>query len=177
MVRGVTKGTSATTVSPDATVARSQTVTFLWRAAGSPKAGGATDFTDVNATAYYADAVRWAVSEAITGGTSTTTFSPDKTITRQELATLMQNYAKAMGYTLPKTREAVTFTDDASIGAFAKDAVKAMQMAGVMNGKDGNRFDPTGTATRAEVAATLHRYVELVVDPATAQGLAPKTVS
>lgn len=169
--RGLLNGTSTTTFSPNTGMTRGMFVTALYRLAGSPQvAGEGVAFTDVPADAYYTNAVKWASGKGITSGTSATTFSPDKTITRQELAVLMQNYAKAMGYTMPKTREAVTFVDAGSIGGFAKDAVKAMQMAGVMNGKDGNRFDPTGTATRAEVAATLHRYVELVIDPATAQG-------
>ena len=170
--RGLLTGTSKTTFSPNTGMTRGMFVTALGRLAGvdSSKYKN-TKFTDVAATAYYAPYVAWAAEKGITSGTSATTFSPDKTITRQELAVFMQNYAKAMGYTAPKTREEVKFADAGSIGAFAKDAVKAMQMAGVMNGKDGNKFDPTGTATRAEVAATLHRYVELVIDPATAQGL------
>lgn len=82
----------------------------------------------------------------------------------------MANYAKAMGYTIPKAHAETAFADNGSIADWAKEAVKAMQMAGVMNGKDGNRFDPAGTATRGEVSAVLHRYVELVIDPDTAQG-------
>ena len=135
-----------------------------------PPAGEGSAFTDVPASAYYADAVKWAAEKGVVSGTTSTTFAPDRAVTRQEMAVIMANYAKAMGYTVPKTREAVTFADNGSIGSWAKDAVKAMQMAGILNGKDGNRFDPQGTATRAEVAAVLHRYVELVIDPATAQG-------
>ncbi|MEG1954376.1 MAG: S-layer homology domain-containing protein [Hydrogenoanaerobacterium sp.] len=95
----------------------------------------------------------------------------DVAISRQEMAVIMTNYAKAMNYTLPKTRMAVTFADNANIAIWASEAVKSMQMAGVIMGKDGNRFDPTATATRAEASAVLRRYVELVIDKATAQGL------
>lgn len=84
---------------------------------------------------------------AFVSGTTATTFAPDSAVTRQEMAVIMANYAKALGYNVPKTREAVTFADNANIASWAKDAVKAMQMAGIINGKDSNKFDPTGTAT------------------------------
>lgn len=86
--QGITNGTSATTFSPDATVTRGQTVTFLWRANGSPAVSGGS-FSDVAADAYYADAVAWAVSEGITNGTSSTTFSPDMNCTRAQIVTFM----------------------------------------------------------------------------------------
>ena len=169
--RGLLSGTGNKQFSPNTGMPRGMFVTALYRLAGSPQAAGeGAAFTDVPAGSYYADAVKWASELGITSGTSATTFSPDQTITRQELAALMVNYAKAMKYTLPKTREAVTFADDANIGSWVAEAVKAMQMSGVMNGKNENRFDPTGTATRAEAAAVLRRFVELVIDPATAQG-------
>ena len=114
--------------------------------------------------------LRLLVEKGIVSGTTATTFAPDSAVTRQEMAVIMANYAKALGYNVPKTREAVTFADNANIASWAKDAVKAMQMAGIINGKDSNKFDPTGTATRAEAAAVLHHYVELVIDLATAQG-------
>ena len=85
---GITSGTSATTFSPDATVTRGQTVTFLWRNAGSPAASGSS-FADVAADAYYAPAVAWAAREGITGGTSATTFSPDNACTRAQIVTFL----------------------------------------------------------------------------------------
>lgn len=85
---GITNGTSATTFGPDATVTRSQTVTFLWRNAGSPVVAG-TGFADVSADAYYASAVAWAAREGITSGTSTTTFSPDNACTRAQIVTFL----------------------------------------------------------------------------------------
>ena len=87
--QGITSGTSATTFSPDATVNRGQTVTFLWRANGSPKADRANPFTDVDANAYYAGAVRWAVSEGITSGTSGNSFSPNADCTRAQIVTFL----------------------------------------------------------------------------------------
>ena len=91
MDRGITNGTSATTFSPDATVTRGQTVTFLWRYAGSPTTGTGS-FTDVAADAYYATAVAWAAAEGVTSGTSATTFSPDAACTRAQIVTFLYRY-------------------------------------------------------------------------------------
>ncbi len=167
--RGLLTGTGNGQFSPNGNMTRGMFVTALGRLAGIDHTKYKnTKFTDVPDNAYYAPYTAWAAEKGITSGTTTTTFSPDQPITRQELAVLMQNYAKAMGYALPKNREAITYADNAGMASWAKDAVIAMQMAGVMNGKDGNKFDPAGTATRAEVAAVLRRYVELVVDQQTA---------
>ena len=87
--KGVTSGTSATTFSPDATVTRGQTVTFLYRNAGSPEVSGMMPFTDVEADAYYAKAVQWAVQQKITTGTSETTFSPMSDCTRGQIVTFL----------------------------------------------------------------------------------------
>ena len=87
--KGVTSGTSATTFSPDATVTRGQTVTFLYRNAGSPEVSGTMPFTDVEADAYYAKAVQWAVQQKITTGTSETTFSPISDCTRGQIVTFL----------------------------------------------------------------------------------------
>ena len=88
---GITKGTSATTFSPDVTVTRGQTVTFLWRYDGSPAVSGGS-FADVPADAYYASAVAWAVSEGVTNGTGATTFSPDADCTRAQIVTFLYRY-------------------------------------------------------------------------------------
>ena len=87
--QGITSGTSATTFSPNATVTRGQTVTFLWRANASPVVNFAMNFTDVNESAYYAEAVRWAVSENITAGTGANAFSPDAPCTRGQIVTFL----------------------------------------------------------------------------------------
>ena len=86
---GITKGTSETMFSPDATCSRAQIVTFLWRSQKSPAAGTANPFTDVKASAYYADAVLWAVKEDVTNGTTNTTFSPDADCTRAQIVTFI----------------------------------------------------------------------------------------
>lgn len=169
--RGLISGTSGTTFSPDAAMTRGELVTALGRMTGIDSSLFKTgSFTDVKEDSYYAPYVNWAVSAGITAGTSGNTFSPDQPVTRQEMAVFMQNYATARGYNVPKTREAVTYSDSASILTGAREAVKSMQMAGIIMGKEGNRFDPAGMATRAEVSAVLHRYVDLIIDKSTAQG-------
>ena len=127
-------------------------------------------FTDVKADAYYAPYVNWAAQNGIVEGVTATTFAPDSNINREQMAVIMANYAKKLGYDLPKTLQAVTFADNAQISSWAKNAVRAMQQAGILAGKNGNKFDPKGTATRAEVATILRRFVEIVIDPQTANG-------
>ena len=86
---GVTTGTSATTFSPDVTCTRAQTVTFLYRANGSPAVSGSNPFSDVAADAYYAAAVQWAVTQGVTTGVSATTFAPDTACTRGQIVTFL----------------------------------------------------------------------------------------
>ena len=114
----------------------------------------------------------WAASKGIVNGTDTNTFEPDRPVTREEMAVVMQRYAEKLGYALPKEREAEIFVDDNKITDSMKDAVQAMQQAGVMNGKGGKLFAPKDTATRAEAAAVLRRFVEIVIDRDTAGGWA-----
>lgn len=96
--------------------------------------------------------------------------SMDTVITREEMAVLMANYAKTMGITLSVNHETAVFADDEQISSWAKAEVEAMQQAGVLAGKDGNLFEPQKVATRAEAAAVLRRFVEVVIDPQSAQG-------
>lgn len=170
--RGLLAGTSDTTFEPNAAMTRGMFVTALGRLAKVDTNSYKTEsFTDVKIDAYYAPYVNWAVSNGITNGTTSTTFSPDQIVTRQEMAVFMSNYTNVLGYKIPETCAPITFDDNNNIGSWAATAVKQMQMAGVLSGKDSNRFDPTGKATRAEVSATLHRYVELVIDSANAQDI------
>ncbi|WP_305205619.1 S-layer homology domain-containing protein, partial [Faecalibaculum rodentium] len=169
--RGLLAGTGNNQFSPDTGMTRGMFVTALGRLADiDPNSYKTGKFTDVKADAYYAPYVNWAAEKGIVNGTSATTFSPDTNITREQMAVIMANYAKKLGYDLPAAHEAVTFADNAQISGWAAKEVKAMQQAGIMAGKGGNRFDPKGTATRAEVATVLRRFVEIVIDPQTAQG-------
>ena len=169
--RGLLSGTSDTTFSPNTGMTRGMFVTALGRLAGiNPDSYKTGKFTDVKADAYYAPYVNWAAQTGIVEGVTAITFAPDTNINREQMAVIMANYAKKLGCDLPKTLQAVTFADNAQISSWAKDAVKAMQQAGILAGKANNRFDPKGTATRAEVATVLRRFVEIVIDSQTANG-------
>ena len=169
--RGLLSGTSATTFSPNTGMTRGMFVTALGRLAGvDPTDYQANRFTDVKTDAYYAPYVNWAAKTGVVSGTTDTTFAPDTNINREQMAVIMKNYATKLGYTIPKTLEVVNFADSADISSWAKEAVKSMQQAGILAGKTNNCFDPAGTATRAEVATVLRRFVEIVIDPQTANG-------
>ena len=169
--RGLLSGTSDTTFSPGTGMTRGMFVTALGRLAGiNPDSYKTGKFTDVKADAYYAPYVNWAAQTGIVTGVTATTFAPDTNINREQMAVIMKNYAAKLGYDLPQTLKAVTFADNANINSWAKDAVRAMQQAGILAGKNGNKFDPKGTATRAEVATVLRRFVEIVIDSQTANG-------
>lgn len=169
--RGLLSGTSDTTFSPDTGMTRGMFVTTLGRLAGiNPDSYQTGKFTDVKADAYYAPYVNWAAQTGIVEGITATTFAPDTNINREQMAVIMKNYAAKLGYDLPQTLKAVTFADNTQISSWAKDAVKSMQQAGILTGKNENKFDPKGTATRAEVATVLRRFVEIVIDPQAANG-------
>ena len=169
--RGLLSGTSDTTFSPDTGMTRGMFVTALGRLAGiNPDSYQTGKFTDVKADGYYAPYVNWAAQTGIVEGVTDTTFAPDTNINREQMAVIMKNYAAKLGYDLPQTLKAVTFADNTQISSWAKDAVKSMQQAGILAGKNENKFDPKGTATRAEVATVLRRFVEIVIDPQAANG-------
>ena len=169
--RGLLSGTSDITFSPGTGMTRGMFVTALGRLAGiNPDSYQTGKFTDVKADAYYAPYVNWAAQTGIVEGVTATTFAPDTNINREQMAVIMKNYAAKLGYDLPQTLKAVTFADNTQISSWAKDAVKSMQQAGILAGKNGNKFDPKGTATRAEVATVLRRFVEIVIDPQAANG-------
>lgn len=147
----VTNGTSATTFSPDMACTRAQMVTFLWRAAGSPAPTSTTNpFTDVSSSAYYYDAVLWAVENDVTKGTSATTFSPDMTVTRGQTVTFL--YRNAGSPVVSGT----SFSDVAA-DAYYADAVVWAVSEGVTNGTSATTFSPNAACTRAQIVTFLYR--------------------
>ena len=155
--QGITGGTSATTFSPDNPCTRAQMATFLWRAAGSPDpVGESNPFTDVREDAYYAKAVQWAYEQGITGGTSATTFSPDATCTRAQMATFIYRNEQANGggftgawmFRLPFT--------DAPEWAF--EAIAWCYKEGITAGTSTTTFSPDDPCTRAQMVTFLYRY-------------------
>lgn len=153
---GLMSGTSATTFSPNATTSRGQIATILYRAAGSPAVTGGTNFPDVASTAYYATATRWASANGIVTGYPNGNFGPDDPITRQQIAAILWRYAGS-----PTADSGTDFADESTISAYASTAVDWARANGIMNGKDGNRFDPNGNATRAQAAVILRNYMQL----------------
>jgi uncharacterized repeat protein (TIGR02543 family) len=171
LARGLFSGTSTTTFSPDTAMERGMLVTVLGRLAGATvRDYQSSSFSDVAADTYYLPYIEWAYDNDIISGIGNNQFAPQKAVTREQIALILQNYAQSNGYILPVTRESITFADDAHIGSSYKAAVRAMQEAGIMVGGSGNKFNPQYPVTRAEAAAILHRYVKLIIDPATVQG-------
>ena len=114
--------------------------------------------------------IEWASKDRVVSSVDDDKSGPNQPINLKQMAVIMANYAQKLGYDLPQTLKAVTFADNTSISSWTKEAVKSMQQAGILAGKNGNKFDPKGTATRAEVATVLRRFVEIVIDSQTANG-------
>ena len=169
--RGLLSGTSTTAFSPNSAMTRGMFVTALGRLAKADVSSYTkSSFIDVKSGAYYMGYIEWASKNNIVTGTGNGTFAPDQSITREQMAVIMLNYAKATGFILPKVYMEHTFADSTKISAYAKEAVKQMQMAGVISGKSGNLFDSQGAATRAEASAVLFRFAKLTISNDTMQG-------
>ena len=169
--RDLISGTSTTTFAPNIAITRADFLMALGRISGADVSSYKTSsFTDVKATDAAMSYIEWAVKNKIVSGYGNGKFGPSDSITREQMAVMMVGYAKATGYKLPVSTQVITFADNAKISAYAKDAVKAIQQTGVINGKDNNHFDPQGNATRAEASTILRRFVELVIDEGTARG-------
>ena len=157
-------GTGTAAFNPKVSLSRGMIVTILYRQAGSPDVNDLPNpFTDVPKNKWYTDAVKWAYANNIVNGTSPTTYAPDNAIKRQDLAAILYRCSnKILKCDLPAKKTYPGFADDALISDYAKPAVKAFYEAGIINGKSADAFDPKGTATRAEAAAMLHRFLQLV---------------
>ena len=148
---GVTAGTSATTFSPDVSCTRAQMVTFLWRAAGSPAPKAESNpFTDLDANAYYYDAVLWAIENGITAGTSATTFSPDATVTRGQTVTFLYRTAGSPAVS-------GNSFNDVSADAYYANAVAWAVAEGITSGTGNNAFSPDADCTRGQIVTFMYR--------------------
>ena len=155
-------GTSSTTFAPLMTTNRAMIVTILWRLEGSPVVNYAMNFSDVESGVWYTEAVRWAAAEGIVKGYSDTVFAPDDTVTREQLATILYRYAEYKEYDVTAKGDLTTFADGSTVSTWAADGMTWAVGAELITGKDGGKLDPTGTATRAEVATILMRFCENV---------------
>jgi len=157
---GLMLGTSKTLFSPHGTATRGMMATILWRMEGSPVPKGKNSFTDVEAGKWYADAITWTAENSIFAGYGKDKFGPDDPITREQLAAIFYRYADYKGYDLTVKGNLDKFRDADKITDYAKTAMQWAVGSGLVKGKSGNLLDPQGTATRAEIAAMLHRFIE-----------------
>ena len=121
-------------------------------------------FTDVQKGAWYEKAVAWAVANNIVSGYGDGRFGPNDNITREQMAVITVNFARAAGLEFTASVEEIEFTDAGKISGYAKDAVRTLQMAGIISGKGNNTFDPKGTATRAEAARIITDIIKAMVN-------------
>ena len=157
---GLMLGTSKTLFSPHGTVTRGMMATILWRMEGSLAPKDENSFTDVEAGMWYADAITWTTANGIFAGYSKDKFGPDDPITREQLTAIFYRYADYKGYKLTVTENLDKFEDADKITDYAKMVMQWAVGNGLIKGKSENLLDPQGTATRAEIAAMLHRFVE-----------------
>ena len=157
---GLMLGTSKTLFSPHGTVTRGMMATILWRMEGSLAPKGENSFTDVEAGRWYADAITWTTENGIFAGYSMDKFGPDDPITREQLTAIFYRYADYKGYKLTITGNLDKFEDADKITDYAKMVMQWAVGNGLIKGKSENLLDPQGTATRAEISAMLHRFIE-----------------
>ena len=157
---GLMLGTSKTLFSPHGTVTRGMMATILWRMEGSLAPKDENSFTDVEAGRWYADAITWATENGILAGYSKDKFGPDDPITREQLTAIFYRYADYKGYKLTVTENLDKFEDADKITDYAKMVMQWAVGNGLIKGKSENLLDPQGTATRAEISAMLHRFIE-----------------
>jgi len=165
---GLMTGTSDDKFSPGLTLTRAMIVTILWRHAGSPDAEGeSAGFSDVEQGSWYEKAVGWAAENGIVLGYGESAFGPGDPITRQDLAAILARYMNFLEVVIPVTVQWIIFADEADISDYAMDAIQTFNKLGVINGIGTNEsgqtiVGPKGNATRAQAAAMLHRFLELI---------------
>ena len=155
---GLMSGTAADRFSPNASTTRAMLVTVLYRMDGSAVSSGNAPFTDVPAGSWYADAVSWAAENGIVTGYSATRFAPNEPVTREQVAAILYRYARLCDRDLSPAASLTAFADHASVSGYAREALSWAVGSGLIGGSNG-RLNPSGTATRAEIAAILHRFL------------------
>lgn len=154
---GIMNGLDTNVFGPNETTTRAMLVTMLYRAAGEPAVRGTNTFRDVAANTWYTDAIIWASTNGIVTGVDDGLFNPNGAITREQLATILYRYAKYVGDDVSASASLAGFTDAGSISDYAKDAMSWAVAAGLFEGRDNGKLEPTGTATRAEIATVFMR--------------------
>ena len=160
---GLFSGTDSRSFSPNASMTRAMLVTVLYRLEGEPAGTGSSSFSDVYSGSYYEKAVAWAAANGIVTGTGSTSFSPDAKVTREQLAAILYRYAQYKKLDTDAGAKLDSFSDAGNVSGYASEALSWAVSEGLINGASG-RLTPKGDATRAQVAAILHRFVENVMD-------------
>ena len=160
---GLFSGTDSRSFSPNASMTRAMLVTVLYRLEGEPAGTGSSSFSDVCSGSYYEKAVAWATANGIVTGTGSTSFSPDAKVTREQLAAILYRYAQYKKLGTDAGAKLDSFSDAGNVSGYASEALSWAVSEGLINGASG-RLMPKGDATRAQVAAILHRFVENVMD-------------
>ena len=167
---GLISGITAAEFSPDEAVTRETFLTALGKLSNADVAGySKSSFADIKDTNPSMPYIEWAADNNIVHGIGSHLFAPDNPITREQMALMLDNYAKAMSYSMPISHSAANFADDANISIWAKAAVEAIQSSGIISGKPGYLFDPQGSLTRAEASVILRKFTELVAKEETAR--------
>ena len=161
--QGLFGGTAQGIFSPNMSMTRGMLVTVLSRLDKADLSSYTTSsFVDVKSDAYYMPAIEWAKEKGIVNGITAKEFAPNEAITREQMAVVIANYAKATGSELGQVEVENSFVDSEIISNYAKEAVRQIQVAGIISGKENNKFDPQEAATRAEVSAVLKRFIGMV---------------
>lgn len=157
---GLMTGLTATTFGPNLSTTRGMIVTILWRMENEPAAKHGCPFADVRRGSYYEQAIAWASENGIVTGFDASTFAPDRAITREQLAAILFRFAAYRGMDAVTLRETLSsFQDQAAISVYAVSALNWAVSEGLMQGT-GDKLEPTGSATRAQVAAMLRRFMQ-----------------
>ena len=159
--KGLSNGTSDSTFSPNSSVTRAMFVTMLYRLENEPEVNGKCPFTDVLTDFWYTDAITWASQNNIVTGKTTSTFDPNGYITREQMTAVLYRYAMLYGYDINKSADFSGFSDAAKISAYAVESFKWAIGSNIIQGSDG-KLNPTGTATRAQVAAVIMRLTNFI---------------
>lgn len=162
---GLFQGMGENSFQPDTAMSRAMLVTVLWRYAEEPMEGENT-FSDIKDAEWYAKAVAWAAHNNIVGGVGNGKFDPHGKITREQLATILYRYSKLQGLDVSKTAQLGNFPDGAKVSSYAADALSWAVAEGLIAGskaENGTYLDPQGSATRAQVATILMRFIENIV--------------
>ena len=157
---GLMDGVSTTQFAPNSNLTRGMVVTILYRLEGEPRVTGSSGFTDVASGAWYADPVTWAAANGIVNGVSDTEYAPNTDITREQLAAILFRYAEYKGYDVSGRDSLTGYTDRGSISAYALDAMRWAVDEGLITGMTATTIVPQGTATRAQCATMLMRFIE-----------------